>query len=81
MCQCADLDEDGVVGPADLEITQKQLTGATIAVPYEIARCNLVGPTDGGISDCAVDDLFRIARLVNGLATSAGDLCSSYGRF
>jgi hypothetical protein len=76
LCQCGDLDNDGMVEVDDVHIARKNLMGANLGVP---SRCNVVGPSDGGSTDCGVDDIFLLSRFLQMPSTQLGDVCDAYG--
>ncbi len=78
-CQCGDLDEDGIVELAGLTIARKKLVGAGIVASFDVTRCNVVGPSDGGVTDCGVADIFLLGRFLDDPSTQLGNVCSGYG--
>jgi hypothetical protein len=66
-CQCGDLDSDGGIDADDVTIARQHLVGATIEAPvYDLARCNVIGPSDVDDRDCDVADIFVLERVVAG---------------
>ena len=52
---------------------------SAISPPGFVAtRCNVVGPSDGGLMDCTVEDIFVMDRTVNGATVTLGDLCEAF---
>jgi hypothetical protein len=78
VCQCGDLDLDGGVDADDVMIARQHLVGATIVVPYDLTRCNVIGPSDGGITDCDVADVYVLERVVAGRPTAVENACQAY---
>jgi hypothetical protein len=77
-CQCGDLDWDGDLDGDDLEIGRRQLVSATIAVPYYIKRCNVIGASDAGVSDCDVADMAILQRVIDGDLSALANVCDAY---
>jgi hypothetical protein len=77
LCQCGDLDEDGVVESDDLTIARQHLVGATIGVSYDLTRCNVIGPS--GTGDCDVADIYVLERVVAGKPATVENSCAAYG--
>jgi cysteine-rich repeat protein len=77
-CQCGDLDGDGVVDADDVTIARQHLVGAAIGVSYYLTRCNVTGPSDGGVSDCDVADIYVLERVVEGESVAVENTCQSY---
>ena len=45
----------------------------------DLSRCNVIGPSDGGITDCDLNDIFLLRRIVNGTPGAVpGNLCQAY---
>jgi hypothetical protein len=78
LCQCGDLDDDGVVDSVDLELVRKVIVGSSGASSAVLARCNVTGLSDGGVSDCDLQDAFVIDRHVSGYASDIQDVCDAY---
>ena len=78
-CQCGDLSEDGPVTVLDATIARRNLVGAAIGVPFDLARCNVVGPSDGGASDCDVADIFVLRRFLAGSPVTVENACDAWG--
>jgi hypothetical protein len=74
-CQCGDVSGNDVIDAADLEIARKHLVGATIDVPFDLTRCNVIGPPNQGIDDCDVRDIYILSRLLEGKAATIENTC------
>jgi hypothetical protein len=72
------VNSDGVVSGVDVDKARAHVVGATVTPPFDAARCNLIGPRDGGISDCDVRDLFVLRRAAAALPVSNENACSAY---
>jgi hypothetical protein len=77
VCQCGDLDDDGAIDADDVTIARQHLVGATIGVTYDLPRCNVAGPSDGGASDCDVADIFVLERIVAGRPATVENTCEA----
>jgi cysteine-rich repeat protein len=77
-CQCGDLSDNGVVDAADLEIAQKHLVQDEIFVTFDIKRCNVIGPSNEGFSDCDVRDLFVLDSYLSGGSATIQNVCFAY---
>jgi hypothetical protein len=78
VCQCGDLDSNGIVEADDVTIARQHLVGATIEVSYDLTRCNVTGPSDGGTSDCDVADIYVLQRVVAGKSATLENTCLHY---
>lgn len=78
-CQCGDVNFDFQVNDLDLTMARQHLVGATISLPHDISRCNVVGEADGGAADCNVVDLFHLDRLIHANGAAAGMDCAGFG--
>jgi cysteine-rich repeat protein len=78
-CQCGDVDDDGQVTAADVTIAREHLVGATLSGPFVAERCNVTGPSDGGVSDCDVADIFVLQRVIAGEPVAVENTCQAYG--
>jgi hypothetical protein len=78
-CQCGDLDTDGDIDQSDVDLARAQLVGRTLGNP-DLTRCNVVGPSDGGETDCDLNDIFLLRRIVSGTPGAIpGNVCQAYG--
>lgn len=76
-CQCGDVDDDGTLDDADLELVRKRVVGgSTPGAVWE--RCNVTGPSDGGATDCDLLDATAIDRGLRADPTAVGDVCDAY---
>ena len=68
--------DDGPVPAADLlAIRLLVVAGTPLA---DATRCNVIGPSDGGASDCDLADAFVLDRYLGGGTVTVGDLCEAY---
>ncbi len=77
LCQCGDVNNDGPVTAADALMARQHLMGQN-PVGFVATRCNVIGPSDAGVSDCNVADIFVIERFLAGESVTVGDLCDAY---
>jgi hypothetical protein len=77
-CQCGDIDEDGRVTALDATIAREHLVGATLSGPFAAERCNVIGPSDGGASDCDVADIYVLQRFLAGKSATVENTCQAY---
>ena len=75
-CQCGDLNNDGVVTEADVILVREHVVGATTAAI--LTRCNVIGPSDGGVTDCNVADAYVLDRFTDGLPVTLENSCQAY---
>jgi len=78
-CQCGDVNDDGVVNAGDVARAGENLIGRTLGGTFVAARCNVIGPSDGGASDCDVADLAVLQRFANGTPVTVPNACQAYG--
>ncbi len=81
ICQCGDVTNNGIVDATDLQVGREWLVGATLSPPgtFVVTRCNVIGPSDGGISDCGIGDIFILDRYVSGAQPSLDNICAAWG--
>ena len=77
-CQCGDVDTIGGVTSADVARAQENLLGVPLGGTFDETRCNVIGPSDGGVSDCDIADIFILQRFLNGNPVSIEDACDAY---
>ena len=77
VCQCGDVNNALGVTAADALLARQHLMGQA-AAGFVKERCNVIGPSDGGMTDCNVADIFVIERFLAGETVSVGDLCDAY---
>ncbi len=77
-CQCGDVNNDGVVDGTDVIRAQENLVGATLSGAFFAKRCNVIGPSDGGVTDCDVSDIFVLQRFVSGQPVTLENVCAAY---
>jgi hypothetical protein len=49
--------------------------GSAVANPN---RCNVIGPSDGGVSDCNIADVFVLQRFLAGSPVTVANTCDAY---
>ena len=76
VCQCGDLDSDGPVEADDVLLARQHLMGITVTA--DLTRCNVTGPSDGGVTDCDVADIFVLQRVVAGRPVTVENTCQAY---
>jgi hypothetical protein len=78
-CQCADLNEDGVVDDLDVGLARAHVVGKgpPLSAPA-LARCNMIEPS-AGVAGCDIADVFLLRRAAAGHQATAGTLCEIYG--
>jgi hypothetical protein len=57
---------------------QENLVGATLSGTFVATRCNVIGPSDGGVTDCDVADIYVLQRVVVGGAITIENTCAAY---
>ena len=77
-CQCGDVNGDFVVDATDLQIAAEHLVGRAESGAFVAKRCNVVGPSDGGATDCDVRDLYVLDRYVGGQAVTVENACDAW---
>jgi hypothetical protein len=77
-CQCGDVDNVGGVTSADVTRAQENLLGIPLGGPFEAARCNVIGDSDGGVSDCDIADIFVLQRFLAGSPVTVANSCDAY---
>jgi hypothetical protein len=78
ICQCGDLDMDGDIDQVDVDLARAQLVGRTLGNP-DLTRCNVIGPSNEGVSDCDLNDIFLLRRIVSGIPGAIpGNVCQAY---
>ncbi len=63
---------------ADATRAQENLVGAPLGGPFIATRCNVIGPSDGGVSDCDTADIFILRRFVAGSPVTVANACDAY---
>jgi hypothetical protein len=75
-CQCGDVDNaDGVTSLDVAELREALMGGSAVANPN---RCNVIGPSDGGVSDCNIADVFVLQRFLAGSPVTVANTCDAY---
>ncbi|MBW2390036.1 MAG: hypothetical protein JRG89_16625 [Deltaproteobacteria bacterium] len=77
-CQCGDVDDSGVIDAVDVQRAREFIVSRTPSGSFVVERCNVVGPNDGGLSDCTVADVALLDRAAQGGAPVLGDVCEAY---
>jgi hypothetical protein len=78
-CQCGDVTGgDGRITTHDVRAARENLTSATPTLSFAANRCNVIGPFDGGVDDCGVDDIYVLERVVAGRAVVVGNECAAF---
>jgi hypothetical protein len=75
-CQCGDLNYDGFVNQTDVILVGEHIVGATTTAI--LTRCNVIGPSDGGVTDCNVADAYVLDRYVGGQPVAIENTCEAY---
>jgi hypothetical protein len=47
-------------------------------VTADLTRCNVAGPSDGGVSDGDVADIFVLQRVLSGRPVTVENTCQAY---
>ena len=77
-CQCGNVDDIGGVTLADVTRVRENLLGIPLGGPFDATRCNVIGPSDGGVSDCDIADIFVLQRFLAGSPVTVADACDAY---
>jgi len=77
-CQCGDVDGVGGITATDALRVGEHVVGKTLSGDFFKERCNVTGPSDGGVTDCNVVDKFVIERATAGQAVTLEDTCAAY---
>jgi hypothetical protein len=78
VCQCGDVNGVNGVTALDVTIAREHLVGATLSGLFIPERCNVIGPSDGGASDCDVADIYVLQRVVAGKSATVENSCRAY---
>jgi hypothetical protein len=80
-CQCGDVTgSDGLITANDVLAARENLMSVTPPTfPFTADRCNVVGPYNGGVGDCGVDDIYVLERVANGAAVVVSHECAAFG--
>ena len=76
-CQCGDVDGSVGVTLADVTRAQENLLGIPLGGTFDAARCNVIGPSESGVSDCDIADIFILQRFLTGSPVSIGNTCDA----
>ena len=63
---------------ADVTRAQENLLGVPLGGTFDATRCNVIGPSDGGVSDCDIADIFILQRFLTGSPVSVENTCDAY---
>jgi hypothetical protein len=64
------------VTEADVILVGEHIVGATtVAI---LTRCNVIGPSDGGVTDCDVADAYVLDRFTDGQPVTVENTCFAY---
>jgi hypothetical protein len=77
-CQCGDVNFDNVLDELDVDGAARNLVGRAQERPFFASRCNVVGPSDGGLTDCDIEDLYVIERAASGQPVVLQNACDAY---
>jgi hypothetical protein len=66
------------VTAADVARAQENLLGTPLGGPFDPTHCNVIGPSDGGVSDCDVADIFVLQRFLSGSPVTVSNVCDAY---
>jgi hypothetical protein len=77
-CQCGDVTNDGSVTATDVARARENLLGLPPGGTFVANRCNVIGPSDGGVSDCDVADIFVLQRFMDGGSVTIENTCDGY---
>jgi hypothetical protein len=64
------------VTEADVILVGEHVVGATTAAI--LTRCNVIGPSDGGATDCDLLDAYVLDRFVSGQPVTVENSCAAY---
>jgi len=78
-CQCGNVDGIDGVTSADVARVQENLLGLPLGGPFDATYCNVIGASDGGVSDCDIADIFALKRFLTGFPVPIADSCAGYG--
>ena len=62
----------------DVTRASESLVGATLGGAFVAARCNVIGPNDGGPTVCNVGDLAVLERFAQGQIVTVQNACQAY---
>jgi len=75
-CQCGDVDDIPGVTSADVDEVREALMGGDAVTNPD--RCNVIGTSDGGVSDCDIADIFVLQRFLAGSPVTVANSCAAY---
>jgi hypothetical protein len=77
-CQCGNVDGIAGVTSADVARARENLLGISLGGPFDATRCNVIGDSDGGVSDCDIADIFVLQRFLAGSPVTVENACDAY---
>jgi hypothetical protein len=63
----------------DVARAQENLLDIPLGGPFNATHCNVIGASDGGVSDCDIADIFGLKRFLAGFPVPIEDSCAGYG--
>jgi hypothetical protein len=78
-CQCGNVDGIDGVTSEDVARAQENLLGNPLGGPFDATHCNVIGVSDGGVSDCDIADIFALKRFLAGFPVPIENSCAGYG--
>jgi hypothetical protein len=66
------------VTSADVARAQENLLGIPLGGAFDATRCNVIGPSDAGVSDCDIADIFILQRFLAGSPVTVETNCDAY---
>jgi hypothetical protein len=62
----------------DVDLARAQLVGRTLGTP-DLSRCSVVGPLHDDETNCDLNDIFLLRRIVSGIPGAIpGNVCQAY---
>ena len=66
-----------MVESLDLTLARQTFLDAMPDATVYIERCNVIGPSDGGATDCGLPDIVQLQRFVGGASATIGNVSGS----
>jgi hypothetical protein len=63
---------------ADVARAQEHLLGVPLGGTFDPTRCNVIGESDGGVTDCDIADIFILQRFLAGSPVTVENTCDAY---